>query len=258
MERILVIDDDRELCELLTEYLGPEGFEVETAYTGERGIELLWKKPFHIVVLDIMLPGGQNGFDILTRIRAKSSIPVIMLTARGDDVDIIVGLEMGADDYLPKPFNPRELLARIRAIIRRSRSNVRDMSESILTRKYRVGDVEVDLSARVALILNEPVKLTNVEFHILEILMRNFGRTVSRDELANEVLNRALSVNDRSIDVHVSNLRRKLGPERGGAERIKAIRGSGYIYVCSLIPPPGQEYGRDPDMTGGSGEHAAV
>ena len=218
MERILVIDDDRELCELLTEYLAPEGFEIEAAYTGEKGMDLLWKKPFHIVVLDVMLPGGQNGFDILQQIRAKTGTPVIMLTARGDDVDKIVGLEMGADDYLPKPFNPRELLARIRAVIRRSRNLVQDMTSSIMARKFRLGDIEVDLSARVVLISNEPARLTNVEFHILEILMRNFGRVVTRDELANEVLNRDLSANDRSIDVHVSNLRKKLGPEHGGAE----------------------------------------
>ncbi len=234
METILVIDDDWELCELLTEYLKPEGFEVIVAHNGENGMELLRKKQCHIVILDVMLPGGLNGFDLLNQIRSRTDIPVIMLTARGDDVDKIVGLEMGADDYLPKPFNPRELIARIRAVLRRSRALNQAITSGAAIKKYRIGDIELDMNARTALKSNNPVKLTNVEFQILEILMRNFGRVVSRDEMANEVLNRDLSANDRSIDVHVSNLRRKLGPENGGGERIKAVRSSGYIYVCSF------------------------
>lgn len=234
MDRILVIDDDRELCELLSEYLRPEGFEVESAHTGEDGLEMVWNSTFRIIVLDIMLPGGRNGFDILQRIRAKSEIPVIMLTARGEEVDRIVGLEMGADDYLPKPFNPRELIARIRAVLRRSRYMRTDGNTAGTVRKYRIGDVELDWNSRMVFRAGETIKLTGVEFHILEILLRNYGQVVSRDDLASEVLNRKLSATDRSIDVHVSNLRRKLGPEQGGADRIKAIRGTGYIYTCSF------------------------
>jgi two-component system response regulator CpxR len=258
MESILVIDDDWELCELLAEYLKPEGFEVVAAHKGEKGMELLWKKPFNIVVLDVMLPGGLNGFEILKQIRTKTDIPVIMLTARGDDVDKIVGLEMGADDYLPKPFNARELIARIRAVLRRSRSLNQDTAPGAPARKYRIGDVEMDMNARVASKSGEPVRLTNVEFQILEILMRNFGQVVSRDDMAKEVLNRDLSVNDRSIDVHVSNLRRKLGPEPGGVERIKAVRGSGYVYVCSFSSGIGETPERNPGATGGEDTHAAV
>jgi two-component system response regulator CpxR len=263
MERILVIDDDRELCELLAEYLKPEGFEVEAAHTGEDGLAMVWGGQFRIVVLDIMLPGGRNGFDILQQIRARSEIPVIMLTARGEDVDRIVGLEMGADDYLPKPFNPRELIARIRAVLRRSRYSRPDGGAAGGIRKYRIGDVELDLNSRTVLRGGETVRLTGVEFQVLEVLLRNYGQVVSRDDLANEVLNRSLSAVDRSIDVHVSNLRRKLGPEPGGAERIKAIRGTGYIYTCSFST--GDE-GRESGETGirsagkqpGDGSHAEV
>jgi DNA-binding response OmpR family regulator len=244
MERILVIDDDRELCELLAEYMKREGFEVEMAHSGEDGLAMVWNQSFRIVVLDIMLPGGRNGFDILQRIRTRSEIPVIMLTARGEDVDRIVGLEMGADDYLSKPFNPRELIARIRAVLRRSQYMRPDANTPIASRKFRIGDVELDWNSRLVFCGGESIKLTGVEFQILEILMRNYSKVVSRDELANEVLNRKLTATDRCIDVHVSNLRRKLGPEPEGLERIKAIRGSGYIYTCSL-PIEDQESGNE-------------
>ncbi len=246
MERILVIDDDRELCELLSEYLIPEGFDVETAHTGEDGLEKVWNGSFRIVVLDIMLPGGRNGFEILRQIRSRSEIPVIMLTARGEEVDRIVGLEMGADDYLPKPFNPRELIARIRAVLRRSRYTGTEGNAAGAVRKYRIGDVELDGNSRMVSRAGELVRLTGVEFQILEILMRNYGHVVSRDDLASEVLNRSLSATDRSIDVHVSNLRKKLGAEPGGGERVKAIRGAGYIYTCSFSSDD-----REPGETGG-------
>ena len=236
MENILVIDDDKELCELLGEYLKPEGFEVEAAYNGEKGIEMASGKKYCLVVLDIMLPGGLNGFDVLQLLRAKTSIPVLILTARGDDVDRIVGLEMGADDYLPKPFNPRELIARIRAVLRRSKYIRQEMASSVVTKKYRFGDLELDMGERVVLRANKPLKLTNVEFRLLEVLMRNCGSVVPRDDLANEVLDRPLMTYDRSVDVHVCNLRKKLGPKPDGSEMIKAIRGSGYIFVYSSSP----------------------
>ncbi len=244
MENILVIDDDRELCELLGEYLKPEGFEVEVAYNGEVGIEKVLSKKYCIVILDIMLPGGQNGFEVLQRLRAKTGIPVIMLTARGNDVDRIVGLEMGADDYIPKPFNPRELLARIHAVLRRSITMQQEITASMGAKKYSFGDLELDVCARVVLKANKVLELTNVEFQLLEKLMLNCGRVVSRDDLANEVLDRPLSPYDRSIDVHVCRLRKKLGTEQDGSERIKAIRGTGYIFVYSSSSEEGEVSGQ--------------
>jgi two-component system response regulator CpxR len=232
METLMIIDDDRELCKLLVEYLTPEGFTVDTAHDGETGIEMILNSQYSIVILDIMLPGGRSGFDVLQHLRTKTDTPIIMLTARSDDIDRIVGLEMGADDYLPKPFNPRELLARIHAVIRRSKYT-QEIQPDTVGRKYRCGDVVLDLGALVVFKGNKPVKLTHVEFHLLEVLMRNYGRVVSRDDLANEVLERPLSPYDRSIDVHMSKLRKKLGDERGGSECIRAIRGTGYMYILS-------------------------
>jgi DNA-binding response OmpR family regulator len=242
MENILVIDDDMELCELLAEYLSPEGFTVDSAHNGETGLEMALNGKHSIVVLDIMLPGGNNGFDILQLIRSKTNIPVIMLTARGNDIDRIIGLEMGADDYIPKPFNPRELLARIRAVLRRSKYMLQEISAGSIPKKYKIGDIELDLSARQVVRANEPVKLTNVEFNILAALMSNFGEVVSRENLSNDVLERPLLPYDRSIDVHVSNLRKKLGPENGCQERIKSIRNAGYIYVTSSFKDNNELY----------------
>src|SRR5258705_8750263 len=172
MERVLVIDDDVGLCELVGEYLQPEGYEVEAIHNGERGIDRALSAEHDLVVLDVMLP-GTNGFDVLRRIRARSRIPVLMLTARGDDVDRIVGLEIGADDYLPKPFNPRELVARIRAILRRTKpGKTADMAPELLS----VGDVELDPATRNVFRAGQPVDLTSVEFNLLEVLLREAGR----------------------------------------------------------------------------------
>lgn len=226
MERVLVIDDDVGLCELVGEYLQPEGYTVEAIHNGERGVDRALEGEHDLVVLDVMLP-GTNGFDVLRRIRAKSRIPVLMLTARGDDVDRIVGLEIGADDYLPKPFNPRELVARIRAVLRRTQP-----AESPNTPRELVvvGDIEMDSNTRNVRRAGEVVELTGVEYDLLEILLRNAGQIVKREELVKEVLGRELSPFDRSIDMHVSNLRKKLGHQLNGLERIKTIRGVGYIY----------------------------
>jgi two-component system response regulator CpxR len=233
MHRILVIDDDVELCELLSDYLTPEGFQVETVHDGAQGaVRGLSGEPA-LVVLDVMLP-GMSGFDVLRRIRAGSHVPVIMLTARGDDVDRIVGLEMGADDYLPKPFNPRELVARIRAIQRRVEAG-RDR-ETGKAHRLVLGDVQLEQGARVVLQHGHPVDLTSVEFTLLEVLLRAAGQVVTREDLAKEVLGRPLSPYDRSIDVHISSLRRKLGHQLGGTERIKTVRGAGYVYT---LPPDG-------------------
>lgn len=226
MERILVIDDDCELCDLLQEYLEPEGFEVQTIHDGKKGLEKALSETFDLVVLDIMLP-GLNGFEVLRSLRNTSEIPVIMLTARGEDVDRIVGLEMGADDYLPKPFNPRELTARIRSILRRSRNAHMEGDESILS----VGDVELHRKSHSVIRRGESMRLTGVEFRFLQMLLENAGRIVSRQELAKKVLERSYSPFDRSVDVHISNIRKKLGPLPEGEERIKTIRGEGYLYV---------------------------
>lgn len=229
MERILVIDDDLELCELLEEYLALKGLRVEAAHDGEEGLERACEGMYDLIVLDVMLP-GRNGFDVLRQLRRQVGTPVVMLTARGDEVDRIVGLEMGADDYLPKPFNPRELVARVRAVLRRTRQEREERTAFQKSQKLKVGDVELDVTRRTVLRQGERVELTSVEFGLLEMLLRNAGQLVSREELTRTVLGRSLSPYDRSIDVHVSKIRKKLGHEVYGTERIKAIRGSGYLY----------------------------
>ena len=226
MERILIIDDDVELCTLVGEYLQAEGFTVECVHDGESGLQRATGGNYLLVVLDVMLP-GINGFEVLRRIRATSRLPVLLLTARGEDVDRIVGLEIGADDYLPKPFNPRELVARIRAILRRTRS---DKSAASAPDIVRVGEIELDPATRSVRRDGEPVDLTSVEFNLLEVLLREAGRVVPRERLVNAVLSRKFSPFDRSIDMHVSKVRKKLG-DTDADEHIKTIRGVGYIFA---------------------------
>jgi two-component system response regulator CpxR len=230
MNRILMIDDDVELCELVKEYLALEGFEVEAAHEGEAGLERALSGEYALLVLDVMLP-GLGGFDVLRRIRAASRLPVLMLTARGDEIDRIVGLELGADDYLPKPFNPRELIARIRAILRRAQAPPDDLTAPPAPPLIAVGDVEVDVGARTVRRAGELVELTAAEFDLLLALLRAAGRVVTREDLAQAALGRALPSFDRSVDMHVSNLRKKLGHYAGEVERIKTVRGAGYIYA---------------------------
>jgi two-component system response regulator CpxR len=222
MERILVIDDDVELCTLVAEYLQAEGFAVEAAHDGESGLQRATAGGYLLVVLDVMLP-GINGFEVLRRIRATSRLPVLLLTARGEDVDRIVGLEIGADDYLPKPFNPRELVARIRAILRRTRT---DKAVPAAPDMVRVGEIELDPATRSVRRDGQPVDLTSVEFNLLEVLLR----VVPRERLVNAVLRRKFSPFDRSIDMHVSKVRKKLG-DTDADEHIKTIRGVGYIFA---------------------------
>jgi two-component system response regulator CpxR len=224
--RVLIVDDDTELCELVTEYLTQEGYDVDAVYDGERAPERAVSGGFDLAVLDVMLP-GLNGFEVLRRIRDRSDVPVIMLTARGEDVDRIVGLEMGADDYLPKPFNPRELTARMRAVLRRIERSSAPGEPDVL----EVGDLALDLGARTARRSGEEVRLTGIEFGLLEVLVRGAGTVVNRDDLSRQVLGRRASTFDRSLDVHLSNLRKKLGPLADGSERIKTVRGVGYLYV---------------------------
>jgi DNA-binding response OmpR family regulator len=224
MDRVLIIDDDIELCELLAVRMNGEGFEIEAVHEGNRGLERALSREHSLVVLDLMLP-GMGGLDVLRRVRERSPIPVLVLTARGEDVDRILGLEIGADDYLPKPFNPRELIARIRAILRRT------FRIASGTHPLIVGDLRLDPASREAWIQGRLISITSVEFALLEMLVQQAGRIVSREELTEAVLGRKLGPFDRVIDVHVSNIRKKLGSNEG-MERIKAIRGSGYLFVA--------------------------
>jgi DNA-binding response OmpR family regulator len=226
MNNILIIDDDMDLCDLLRDYLTPEGFVVESVHDGLKGVERAVSEQYALVVLDVMLP-GINGFEVLRRIRAISRVSVLMLTARGEDVDRIVGLEIGADDYLPKPFNPRELVARIRAVLRRVESEPQTQAD---VRRLVVGDIELVPGTRTVLRAGQKVELTSVEFSILETLLRLAGQVVSREDLVKKALGRSLSAYDRSIDVHVSSLRKKLGQQTGESERIKTVRNVGYLY----------------------------
>ncbi len=223
MDRVLIVDDDVELCRLLGERLGSEGFVLEAVHDGRRGLDRVLSQEHALVILDLMLP-GMGGLDVLRRVRTHSPVPVLILTARGEDVDRILGLEIGADDYLPKPFNPRELIARIRAILRRTSHST--ASGGAVT----VGDLRLDPAAREAWIGGIPLDLTSVEFALLDALLRDAGRVVTREQLTEGVLGRKLGAFDRVIDVHISNLRKKLG-RASAEERIKAVRGSGYMFV---------------------------
>jgi len=227
--RILVVDDDAELCELVAEYLIPEGFQVDSVYDGVQGLDRSLSGEYSLVILDVMLPGIQ-GFEVLRQIRAKSRLPIIMLTARGEDVDRIVGLEIGADDYLPKPFNPRELVARIQAVLRRSMQGSPPISDRIV-----LGDVELEVRARTVRRGNHEIDLTALEFDILAAFLRKPGQVITREELVKTVLGRDLVPLDRSIDVHISNLRKKLGPSPDGSNRIRNVRTVGYIYAMQAL-----------------------
>jgi len=221
MRKILLLDDDVELCELLREYLASENFAVEFAHDGAGGLVRALEKDFDMMLLDVMLP-GRNGFEVLRELRGRSTMPVLMLTARGDDVDRIVGLEMGADDYLPKPFNPRELTARIRAILRRYEPREPDGRGQL-----DVNGITLDPGSRAVWDRGRQVEITTFEFDILEALMRSAGRVLSRDALMEALYNRKATPFDRSIDMHISHLRKKLERDR---TLIKTVRGVGYQF----------------------------
>jgi two-component system response regulator CpxR len=221
-QTILIADDDTELCELLREYLGLEGFEVRLAHDGEQALAESRRPGLDAMVLDIMMP-RMNGIDVLRSLRKESELPVIMLTARGDDLDRIIGLELGADDYLAKPANPRELLARIRAILRRSNTH-----STVAT--IEIGDLVLNQAARELRCGGQLMELTSTEFSILQLLLQRGGEVVEKKDLYLAALGREPVAYDRSIDMHVSNLRRKLGPARDGTDRIETIRGIGYQY----------------------------
>ena len=229
MNRIIIIDDDEELCELVSEYLTVEGFEVSSVNDGESGLAAALSGEYDMAILDVMLP-KMNGFDVLRNLRLESKLPVIMLTARGDDMERIVGLEIGADDYLPKPFNPRELAARLRAILRRAAGDESEGS-SDTTEKISVDGVELTPASRVVTVDGVEINLTSVEFELLRALLSEAGKVVRKEDLSESVLERKLSAFDRSLDMHISNLRKKLGTRSDGSDRIKTIRSVGYIYT---------------------------
>ncbi len=231
MSRILLADDDVELGEMLTQYLAAEGFAVDTAHDGETALAMARSGDYDLVVLDVMMP-RMNGFDVLRELRAKSLMPVLMLTARGEDVDSIVGLELGADDYLAKPCNPRVLVARVRAILRRAESaGAPGDQEGAPPPVLRLGDLEMHPGTRRVLLHGQEVALTSTEYSVLEALLHEAGRVVSKANLSERALGRKLTRYDRSLDMHVVSLRKKLGPLDSGEERIKTVRGVGYQYT---------------------------
>lgn len=229
MTRLLLADDDIELCDLLKDYLQREGFSVDLAHDGQSAVEHIARRRPELLILDVMLP-QKSGFDVLRELRRQSDLPILMLTAWGDQVDRIVGLEMGADDYIPKPCDPRELVARIRAVLRRIRDPLND--EKRIPETLHVGDLTLNTSTLDLFRNDQCVGLTATEFSILYQLLINAGRPVGKDELTLKCLGRRLTPYDRSIDVHISNLRKKLGRTADDQDRIKSIRGGGYQYIA--------------------------
>jgi two-component system response regulator CpxR len=228
MRQVLVVDDDAGLTELLAEYLQPENLELTSVHTGEKGFERALSGEFDLVVLDVMLP-GINGFEVLRRIREQSEIPVLLLTTRRAAEDRIAGLRGGADDYLPKPFHPGELVARVLAILRRASPKPARRVPDVLA----MDDLVIKAKSRTVLIAGSTVPLTTAEFDVLKILLASAGTVVLREDLCREVLGRAFSPYDRSVDNLISNIRKKLGPLPNGSERIKTVRTAGYLYADS-------------------------
>jgi len=223
---ILIVDDDVKLCRLVRDYLEPLGYQVTAAHTGPEGVEAAAHGAFSAVILDVMLP-GMNGFDVLRELRAKSNVPVLMLTGRGEEADRIVGLELGADDYLPKTFSTRELLARLRAVIRRSTTAPAPLEAG--APELVVGDLHLNPGARAVALGDRPVALTAIEFDLLMSLAKAVGRVRTREQLLNDVAERNFDVFDRSIDVHISSLRKKLGDDPKSPKFIVTVRSAGYM-----------------------------
>jgi two-component system, OmpR family, response regulator CpxR len=237
MPCLLMIDDDTVFCEILTDYLKNEGFEVTSIHDGKEGLQraLGGAGEYDLIVLDVMLP-SMNGFEILQRIRSRQETPVLMLTGSHEEVNRVVGLEMGADDFVTKPFNPREFVARVRAILRRTKEWSDKVTGLPAAERIVIGDIELDTGSRVARCNGEPLVLTSVEFGFLEMLIRAAGQVVPREQLAEKILGRSLTAYDHSTYVHVSSLRRKLGHKFDGVERIKTVRGIGYLYTYPSQP----------------------
>jgi DNA-binding response OmpR family regulator len=225
--RLLVVDDDRKLCRLITDYLAPMGYAVESAHSGPEGLEKALVGNYQAVLLDVMLP-GMDGFEVLKRLRRSSDVPVLMLTARGEEADRIVGLEIGADDYLPKTFSTRELLARLRAVTRRVQNPARPAEKEP---EVVLGKLRVNVLARVVTLSDLPLDLTPVEFDLLAALARAKGRVKTREQLLDDIAGRNYDVFDRSIDVHISALRKKLGDDPKAPRFIKTVRTAGYMML---------------------------
>lgn len=226
--RILMIDDDRKLCRLVREYLEPMGYAVESIHNGPEGLDRALAGEHQAVILDVMLP-GMDGFEILRRLRQKSDVPVLMLTARGDEADRIVGLEIGADDYLPKTFSSRELLARLRAVIRRTGRAT--AGEAGAPEELVIRELRIQPEARVAILGDQPLMLTPVEFDLLVCLARARGRVKTREQLMEQIRERDYDIFDRSIDVHISSLRKKLGDDPKNPRFIRTLRSAGYMLI---------------------------
>ena len=234
MNHLLIADDDMELCEMLSEYLSAEDFKIDIANDGETALKMALDNSYDLIILDVMMP-RKNGFEVLRTLRTHSLMPVLMLTARGEDVDSIVGLELGADDYLPKPCNPRVLVARIRAVLRRAEAK-HDNAEDTGSATIRIGDVELHTASRSVSCKGKPLLLTSTEFSVLEVLMNQAGHVVSKQHLSEAALGRPLERYDRSIDMHVSSLRKKLGHSDDGKPIIQTVRGIGYLYTLETSP----------------------
>lgn len=229
-DRILLIDDDRELGELLVEFLASEGFELELAYSGEEGLERLGTHEYDLILLDVMMP-GMSGLDVLREMRHTNTIPVLMLTAKGDELDKVLGLELGADDYLPKPYSHRELVARIRALLRRvemEHQRPGPAVQPVLT----LGRITLDTRVYQALVDKQDLELTQTEFKVLQTLMERAGQVVTKNELYKTVLGRPLEPYDRSIDMHVSNVRKKIMAFAEDYRPIRTLRGVGYQFIA--------------------------
>jgi two-component system, OmpR family, response regulator CpxR len=233
VNRLLIVDDDHALVNLLKRFLEGEGFQVDAAYDHHSGLSAALAGGHELIVLDVMLPGG-SGFELLKELRRQSQVPVLLLTAKGEAVDRIVGLEIGADDYLAKPFDPRELVARIRAIFRRTREAAPAATQQEHDEVLAVGDISMSLGSRTVTCAGAPVDLTSVEFNVLELLLRHAGNVVTREQIAEVALGRPLNFLDRSVDVHVSRVRKKLAALHGGDDLIKPIRGIGYFLGAEM------------------------
>lgn len=228
--KVLIVDDDKKLCRLVADYLCPMGYTVDAAFDGEQGLRMITKGDYHAVILDVMMP-KMDGFEVLKRLREESDIPVLMLTARGEETDRIVGLEMGADDYLPKTFSSRELLARLRAVTRRYSAFKQRTENGDGHARLTFGPLTIDLSSRTVRLESELVNVTPLEYDLLTYLAKSRGRVLTRDQLLDAVAGRSYDVFDRAIDVHISSLRRKLKDDPRNPKFIKTIRAAGYMFT---------------------------
>jgi len=226
--RILLIDDDQRLHQLLTSYMAPHDVQIASAFDGPRGLAALEASTFDCVLLDCMMP-GMDGLEVCRRIRARSQVPIVMLTARGDETDRVVGLELGCDDYVPKPFSPRELLARLRAVLRRA-------SPAAMAETMQIGELVVDVPGRVARVAGKAADLTGIEFDILVALVRRAGRVVPREALLTEAGRGDVAVGERTVDVHISHVRAKIGDDPKNPRLIKTVRGVGYVFAKDAGP----------------------